>query len=154
MLNLIKHLPTVQNLGLYDRSRRRVIAALMIGLQPLNLINGGLFDWHGYVMLLGIYPALTAILGWDPIYALFNIRSCGGTARNACGTFPYEVDAAMGHHPTVDQDHDFDHSLTEAHKHAISLGNVMPLRTQYRLLTLITVILTIAIIAYLTWLYK
>lgn len=154
MLNLIKHLPTVQNLGLYDRIIRGVIAALMIGLPPLNLINGGLFDWHGYVMLLGIYPALTAILGWDPIYALFNIRSCGGTARNACGTFPYEVDAAMGHNPTVDKDHEFDHSMSSAHMHDTFRRGAVTLKTQYRLLTLVTVILTIAVIAYLTWLRK
>lgn len=151
MLNLIKHLPTVQNLGLYDRIIRGVIAALMIGLPPLNLINGGLVDWHGYVILLGIYPALTAILGWDPFYALFNIRSCGGTERNACGTFPFEVEAAMGNHPTVDKDHDFDHSLTEANKHAAPKGNAMPLRTQHRLLTLATAILTIVIIGYMFW---
>jgi hypothetical protein len=154
MLNLSKHLSTVQNLGLNDRIIRGLIAALMIGLPPLNLVNGGLFDWHGYVMLLGIYPAITAILGYDPFYVLFNVRSCGNTQRNQCGTFPFEVDAALGHNPIVHKDYEFDHSLSPDYQQGALRGNAMTLKTQSRLLTLASVILTIAVIAYLSFLIR
>ena len=61
----------------------------------------------------------------------------------------------MGHHPTVDKDHDFDHSLTEANKQqGASRGNVMPLKAQYRLLVLATVILTLVVIVYMFWMRK
>lgn len=103
MFNVAKKLRTMRNVGFIDRILRGVIAVLVIGLP---LAYGGSFSWHGYVILLGIYPALTAILGWDPLYALFNVRSCGSSQRNQCGTFPFEVKAALGRNISVDKDHD------------------------------------------------
>ena len=68
-------------------------------------------------ILFAIYPLMTTMMGWDPLYQLFGARSCtveGG--RQQCGTFPYEVDAALGHDPKPDQSHD--HSLTGSHHEA------------------------------------
>ena len=115
MYGSMQSLLPVQNLGLTDRIVRGVIAVLMLGLPLYDLAYGSLFTWHGYVILLGIYPSLTTILGWDPIYALFKLRTCGLSQRNQCGTFPYEVDAALGHNPIPDKGYEFDHSLYSTH---------------------------------------
>jgi len=158
MMNKIKfitqQLGTVQNLGLNDRVIRGVIAALMIGLPSLDLalggILGGIFGWHGYVILLSIYPALTAILGWDPLYSLFQIRSCGVALHNQCGTFPYQVADALGRNPVVDKGYEFDHSLSSVpQQHDTGRRDAMTSKTQNRWLILATVILTLAVIAYM-----
>lgn len=150
MYDSIPNLLPIQNLGLTDRIIRGMIAVLLIGLPTLDLANGAVFDWHGYAILLGTYPALTSILGWDPFYALFNVRSCGYEPRNQCGTFPYEVDAALGHNPTVDKDHEFDHSLSTAHRYG-TWKNALNTKTQNRLLILSTVILALAVFVYTYW---
>jgi len=116
-----QHLLTVQNLGLYDRLTRVVLAALMIGVPAFDLVyRDSILGWHAYLILLSIYPALTAILGWDPFYSLFKIRSC---AIAQAGTFPYQVSDALGHHPLVDKEYEFDHSLSsDPHKDTVLVG--------------------------------
>ena len=105
----------IQNQGWLDRSIR-VLLGLTLLLLPAYLLE---FDftreltWEYYAMLVSIVPILTGVIGWCPIYSLFGIRTCGGSARNPCGTFPFEVDAALGHQPIPDND--VEHSLEHSH---------------------------------------
>ena len=108
-----------QNLGAVDRTVRFVIGVIMIGVPFVLLLqpDAVMVWWYPLSMLIGIYPALSAILGMDPLYQFFNIRSCSVVpdGRNQCGSFPYEVDAMIGHHPIPRHGdnrelHDSDHS--------------------------------------------
>jgi hypothetical protein len=146
-------LTPVQNIGLYDRVIRGSIAALLIVLSFYDLKTGSLVGWHVYVILLSIYPALTSILGWDPLYSLFNVRSCGGSRFNQCGTFPFEMDSALGHNPSVDSDQEFDHSMSSVHQHDAlpPPKSIVSYKTLTRILIFATVILTIAVIATMYW---
>jgi hypothetical protein len=97
----------VQNTGLADRILRAVLATLMLGIPAFDLVvNEAVVTWHGISMLLAVYPALTAILGWDPFYQLGNAKTCDTSDRNRCGTLPFEVSAAMGHDPKCQSDYD------------------------------------------------
>ena len=115
MKTMTSKLATIQNIGLIDRVFRVVLAAILIGGPAYHLY---VFDVqfalpHGILMLLSVYPALTGILGWEPFYQVADTKSCGDTERNQCGTLPYQVDAALGHHPIPDDDSD--HSLVGSH---------------------------------------
>jgi hypothetical protein len=105
----------IQNLSLIDRVLRLLITAALLAwpmydlLVQENVLNG----WHAASWLLSAYIGLTGFVGWDPFYQLFSYRSCDiSSGRNQCGTLPYQVDAAMGHHPVPKRD--FDHSLAGA----------------------------------------
>jgi len=112
-----------QNLGWLDRLIRFMIgtAILAVSLTILVLYTGPVWleqtakvpSWLYYAPIAGIYFFITAIYGACPVYGLFHIRSCGGSARNPCGTFPFEVDAAIGHHPIPDSN--IEHSLATSH---------------------------------------
>lgn len=104
-----------QNAGWLDRVIRVTIGVIMIfgAAYALGFNFAKQSSWEYYVMLLSIIPIATGMLGWCPLYSLFNIRTCGGTEKNPCGTFPYQVDAAMGHHPIPDSE--TEHSLSKAH---------------------------------------
>ena len=104
-----------QNEGWLDRVIRVGVGLVMVfgAAYVLGFNFEKQSSWEYYVMLLSIVPLLTGILGWCPLYSLFNIRTCGGTEENPCGTFPYQVDAAMGHHPIPDSE--IEHSLAKAH---------------------------------------
>lgn len=115
METLETRLGVMQNLSLLDRSLRGVLAALLLGLPAIHVaFYGGVFDWwHGISMLLSVYPGLTAFWGWDPFYQAAGYKTCDLSERNQCGTLPYQIDAALGHHPVPDKD--FDHSLAGSH---------------------------------------
>lgn len=99
----------VENMGFYDRVIRTLVGLAMnvpiiIYLIHLPMSPGG-FDPNGpqfYISAISFYFLLTALLGWDPFYALFKVKSCGGSGRNRCGSFQYQTDAAMGHDPQSD----------------------------------------------------
>jgi hypothetical protein len=112
--NVRKALGVPQNLGWLDRVIRLVLGCALLGV-PWILLGKQttVASWHSYAMILSIYPFLTGILGWDPIYSLFGAKTCGTSERNPCGTLPYEVDAALGHHPIPDSD--IEHSLKTSH---------------------------------------
>ena len=87
-----------------------VISAVLTGHDVVSAI----------AILLAVYPLMTTMMGWDPIYQLFGARSCsieGG--RNQCGTLPYEVDAALGHKPQPTEGYEYDRSLTGS-RHALN----------------------------------
>jgi hypothetical protein len=106
----------IQNLGAIDRIVRVVIGTLMLAVPYLTLSQPGgeMVWWFSASMMLSVYPLLTAFCGYDPLYQSAHIKSCSvGDGRNQCGTFPYEVDALLGHKP-VPEDH-VSHELGHSH---------------------------------------
>jgi len=104
----------VQNLGWLDRVLRFAIGAVLLAL-PCYLMVSGIMEVKWYLvgaMLLSVYPLLTSVIGIDQIYNFFNVKSCGTSPRNQCGSFPYEIDAALGHNPIPDSkiEHSLEHS--------------------------------------------
>jgi hypothetical protein len=115
MERIKSRLSVVQNLGLVDRMMRVFIGTALLAGGIVSMFSNATLTWEPYAMLISIYPLLTCILGWDPVYASFGARTCsleGG--RNACGTFPFEVDAAVAGNKLV-PDTDYDHSLYGSH---------------------------------------
>jgi hypothetical protein len=105
----------IQNLSLIDRVLRGVLTALLLAWPMVDLLVVGnvLNGWHAASWLISAYIGMTSFVGWDPLYNLFGYKSCDiGSDRNQCGTLPYQVDAALGHHPVPKRD--FDHSLSGA----------------------------------------
>lgn len=110
-------LAPVQNIGINDRIARFFIGGAMLGVGVFYELTIGPNFLNVGLMLLSIYPLMTTLMGWDPVYQIFGARSCsieGG--RNVCGTFPYEVDAALGHNPEPERS--YDHSLSGSHHQA------------------------------------
>lgn len=91
-----KNFGAIQNLGWLDRTLRVLIGAALISVVFVDLYRGMPLGWHAYLALIAIYPFATAIIGWDPFYAMGHVKSCDTSKRNQCGTFPYEVEAAAG----------------------------------------------------------
>ena len=107
-------LGVIQNLGWLDRVLRFVVGAVLLAF-PCFMIASGVSEVTWYLvgaMLLAVYPLLTSVIGIDQIYNFFQVKSCGGSGRNQCGTFPYEIDAALGNNPIPDSDieHSLEHS--------------------------------------------
>ena len=101
----------VQNIGLADRFIRFFGGGALLSWGALSLVLDSSPVWATIAILLAVYPLMTTVMGWDPFYQLFGTRTCsleGG--RNQCGTFPYEMEAAVGHNPQPESD--YDHSLT------------------------------------------
>jgi len=109
-------LAPVQNIGITDRIARFFIGGAMLGIGAFYELAFGLNFFDVGLMLLSIYPLMTTIMGWDPVYQILGARSCSiEEGRNVCGTFPYEVDAALGHNPEPVKS--YDHSLSGSHHH-------------------------------------
>lgn len=102
MMAIQTHPGILQNEGAVDRVVRNVIGWSLMGIAAFDLAQGASVTWHGYVILLAIYPLLTSILGWDPLYQMLRTRTCetSGENHNRCGSFPYEVSSLVGkNHP-------------------------------------------------------
>jgi hypothetical protein len=113
------NLGVAQNLSLADRTVRWILASVLLLAPAAQLVfwHGSFGWWHAVALLLSIYPGLTAFLGWDPFYQAAHYKTCDSSERNQCGTLPYQIDAALGHHPIPDKD--YDHSLAGSHhRHA------------------------------------
>lgn len=114
-MNYSQHaIGVIQNLGWLDRVLRFVVGAVLLAL-PCFLMVSGVMAVNWYLvgaMLLSVYPLLTSVIGIDQIYNFFNVKSCGTSDRNQCGTFPYEIDAALGNNPIPDSEveHSLEHS--------------------------------------------
>jgi hypothetical protein len=110
MKRLSAKLEVIQNMGWLDRVLRAVAgAALLAFAMTAMMASNENLTWALYAVLASVYPLLTAIVGWDPIYEMMTVRTCGMSDRNPCGTFPFEVDAALGHRPIPRSD--IEHSL-------------------------------------------
>ena len=105
----------IQNQGWLDRVLRISISSTMIIVTAylLEYDFTPKASWEYYTMLLGIIPAVTGLIGWCPVYKLLGIRSCGGSEKNPCGSLPFEIDAALGHHPIPNSD--IEHTLENSH---------------------------------------
>ena len=95
-MKVVRFLGAVQNMGWADRVLRFVIGLALIVYALVMMETRDEIGGYAYVFYFSIYPMLTAILGWDPLYRLFQARSCNDSGRNACGTFPFEVEASLG----------------------------------------------------------
>jgi len=103
-----------QNIGAIDRAVRVILGFAMLGIPYFQLLQMGstLQEWQALSMAFSVYPCLTGIMGYDPFYGLFSVKSCDTSNRNQCGSFPYQVDALLGHNPVPedDQEHSLLHS--------------------------------------------
>jgi hypothetical protein len=110
-----KMAPT-ENIGLVDRMVRFFGGGALMAIGVLSALLTGHDVISAIAILLAVYPLMTTLMGWDPVYQLFDARTCtveGG--RNQCGTLPYELDSALGHEPKPDDGYDYDHSLAGSH---------------------------------------
>jgi hypothetical protein len=112
-----------ENLGWLDRLLRFIAGTAFISVSatylflstttPTWLNKSEPMNWPYILMIIAIYPFLTAILGRDPIYSFLGVRSCGNSPKNPCGSFPFELDAAMGNKPVPESE--IEHSLSTSH---------------------------------------
>lgn len=115
-MQLAHHFSPVQNMGWADRTVRFAVGIAMVVVVLMEIESGGSLGMVAYLPILAIYPLMTAILGWDPLYSAGHVRSCDSTGRNQCGTFPYEVEAALG--KKLECDNGYDCSLAgDRHAH-------------------------------------
>lgn len=102
----LRQLGPVQNMGWIDRTVRTLIGLAMVVVVLMEIQKSGNLGAYAYLPILAIYPLMTAILGWDPLYAAGDVKSCDGSMRNQCGTFPFEMESAAGKHPECDRGFD------------------------------------------------
>ena len=85
-------LPNPYNIGTIDRVIRYIIGAGLVGsvfyLNPnFALSLAGLeIKLYKLLPLIGIYPAVTAWLGWDPLYQVMRIKSSSHWRGDVCGS--------------------------------------------------------------------
>lgn len=92
----------IENIGLVDRFMRFPSGTALMVYGVVKIILSGQDIISAAAILLAVYPLMTTCMGWDPIYQLFGARSCSPAGgRNQCGTFPYELDSALGHEPMI-----------------------------------------------------
>lgn len=111
---LRRKIGVVQNLGWLDRVIRVIAGTLGIAVPSALLFSDVSDAWWIYTtILLSVYPLLSGMLGWDPLYSTLGIKSCDTSDINQCGTFPYEIDAALGRDPIPHSS--YERTLTRAH---------------------------------------
>lgn len=94
-------LPAVENQSVVDRSIRLVLGVLLTVPVLIAAFKVDPVTWEFYTSIAACYLLLTGMLGWDPIYAAFNFRTCG-KAGKPCGSFGYTAKVAMGEKPSHD----------------------------------------------------
>ena len=102
MKALREKLAIQENMGVIDRSMRVLAGSLLTVPIIVAMANVDPIGWQLYATLFAFYLLLTGMMGWDPLYATFHGHTCGASERSRCGSFTYEMKAAMGRHP----DHD------------------------------------------------
>ncbi|KPJ90848.1 MAG: hypothetical protein AMJ53_12800 [Gammaproteobacteria bacterium SG8_11] len=89
----------LQNINAIDRGMRLVLGSalvstwLFIDITAMNLS-------FALLPLVGAIVALSGVLGWCPVYALFGTRSCGVDDHNRCGTLPFQISELFKRHST------------------------------------------------------
>jgi len=116
MTRLTGHMQDLHNIGIFDRVGRFFVGGALLFFGAISSVNSGNVEvWEAVTMLLAIYPLMTCVMGWDPFYHIFGYRTGEERGRNVTGTFPYQVDAALGNNPVPDKDYEYDHSLSGSH---------------------------------------
>ncbi len=62
---------TAQNLDRSQRASRIISAFALLGVTVVA--TAGSLGWMSVLPLLAIYPLVTGVIGWDPVYELFGI---------------------------------------------------------------------------------
>lgn len=110
------HMQDLHNIGIIDRMIRFFVGGGLLFLGVISIVVSETTQvWEAIVVLLAIYPLMTCVMGWDPIYQMIGLRTGHETGRNVTGTFPFQVDAAAGHNPVPDKEYEYDHSLAGSH---------------------------------------
>jgi len=114
MKTLLKDVGVVQNMGWHDRTIRVVLGTFMLAY-PMHLMMTGTPNelWMSSSILVSVYPIITGIIGFDFFYSVFNVKSCDSSNRNQCGSYPYEIDAALGRNPISGSK--LEHDLQNSH---------------------------------------
>lgn len=101
MLTLAEKSHVVQNMGLIDRGVRLLAGMALLAISYYYAVHADIkyevFEFVAFAIAL--YPIFTGMFGWDPLYAIFQARTCSDSGRNQCGTLPYQLKAMMGHGP-------------------------------------------------------
>ncbi|MBL1433561.1 MAG: DUF2892 domain-containing protein [Gammaproteobacteria bacterium] len=109
-------MPDPHNMGLIDRAIRFFVGGALIFIGVISLVVTDTVQiWQALLVLFSVYPLMTCMMGWDPVYQVLSIRTGADYGRNVTGTLPYQVDAAMSRKPQPDKDYEYDHSLTGSH---------------------------------------
>jgi hypothetical protein len=80
----------LQNISAIDRTARIIIGMLLISVWfviDISTVN----MWLALLPLIGIIPLMSGIMGWCPVHAMFNTKSCGTDSHNTCGTLPFQL---------------------------------------------------------------
>jgi hypothetical protein len=78
------------NIGTLDRFLRFTLGAALIGsvfyISPESVLSLAGIELKLYKLLplIGIYPAVTAWMGWDPLYHAARIKSCTALRADVC----------------------------------------------------------------------
>jgi hypothetical protein len=86
----LQHKHPLQNISAIDRTARIIIGMALISVWfvvDITSVN----MWLVLLPLIGIIPLFSGIIGWCPVHAMFNTRSCGTDSHNTCGTLPYQL---------------------------------------------------------------
>lgn len=83
-------LTLLQNIGWWDRIARFAVGAAVSAYGIFIALQGKAI-WPTVAILASMYPVITAMVGWDPLYQLFNARTCG----RRCGPLPFEIEAML-----------------------------------------------------------
>ena len=110
MKRIRERLGVIQNEGFWDRVLRMAAGFALLGWAAYDLgREGAAFQaWHAAAMLAAVYPILTGMLGWCPLYQLLGVRSC---REETCGTLPYEFETEVLHH-RLEPASETEHSLS------------------------------------------
>ncbi len=117
MHTLHQSIGPVQNLGWLDRTVRLIVGAALMAVALLEVGQGSPLGWQAYLPIIAAYPLFSGLFGWDPLYAAGHIKSCDTSSHNKCGTYPFEVESAMGKDVTCNDDYDCSLSGNEKSHH-------------------------------------
>ena len=79
-MQYVRNIPNVNNIGYMDATLRMLVGIALIA-PALMQVPHSTWGFVGVSALLSIYPFVTAICRWDPMYQLFDVRSTKETLR-------------------------------------------------------------------------
>lgn len=67
-------LETSQNLSIMDRAARIALGVGLFAMAFADLAHGAHMGWpHIMAISIGLYPNLTGMFGWDPVYQVTHV---------------------------------------------------------------------------------